>query len=302
MNKQGYSSAQALEQAVRAAARKSHRDTGMEIAGFYRDRLLCRVFSEPHPRFVLKGGQSQLARRIDARETKDIDLVGITAEIDQALENLKEVAAIDLHDFVDYQFHGARPIPVSQEYRTGMRVEFVPVLGKTKRLCPIGIDLVVDQTPSEDFVLVSPASRLDITGLATYDYALQTIEERLADKICAMMQVYDGVPSSRVKDLIDVVISKLTDTVDAETLGKKISREAVLRRMDHIEMVRVPADWKTTRAPVYRAEALKAQVPSGLADVAEAEAAVASWLNPVLRGELAGMRWNPEDQRWVSVE
>lgn len=124
MSERKYASAQALEQAVRSAAMKSQRDTSREIAGFYRDRLLCRILSEPHPRFILKGGQSQLARRTDARETKDIDLVGITVEIERAVEDLKELAAVDLHDFIDFRFLNARPIPVSQEYRTGMRVEF----------------------------------------------------------------------------------------------------------------------------------------------------------------------------------
>lgn len=302
MNKRRYASAQALEQAVKASARKSHRDTNREIAGFYRDRLLCRIFSEPNPRFVLKGGQSQLARRADARETKDIDLVGVTTEIERALEDLKELAAIDLHDFIDFQFLSARAIPVSQEYRTGMRVEFVPVLGKTKRLSPIGIDLVVDQTPPNDYVLVSPVNRLDIAGLPIYDYALQTIEERIADKVCAMMQIYDGATSSRVKDLVDLVVSKLTDVVDADIFLKKLQREVALRHMEPIEGIRVPSEWKTPRAAAYRKEALKAPLPAELANVVDAEAAIASWLNPVLHGEHKGTRWDPFTQSWINAE
>lgn len=297
-----YASAQALEQAVRSAARKSQRDTSREIAGFYRDRLLCRIFSEPHPRFILKGGQSQLARRTDARETKDIDLVGITVEIERAVEDLKELAAVDLHDYIDFRFLNARPIPVSQEYRTGMRVEFAPVLGKTKRLSVIGIDLVVDQTPPEDYVLVSPASRLDIAGLPTYDYALQAIEERIADKICAMMQMYEGAPSSRVKDLVDLVVSKLTDEVDADALLIKLHRESMLRNMEHFKIVHVPKDWTTTKKSVYKKEAERASIPPKLTDVVRAETAVASWLEPVLRGELAHKKWNPRAQRWIDAQ
>lgn len=83
------------------------------------------------------------------------------------------MASIDLHDNIEFRFLGSKPIPISQEYRTGLRVSFLPVLGKTRRLDPIGIDLVVDQTPPEDFELVAPASRLDIEGLVVFDYALQ---------------------------------------------------------------------------------------------------------------------------------
>lgn len=51
-----YKTAAALEMAVRNAAKASPQDTNRAIAGFYFHRLLCRVFSEPEPRFVLKGG------------------------------------------------------------------------------------------------------------------------------------------------------------------------------------------------------------------------------------------------------
>ena len=287
---------------MRAAARKSRRDTNKEIIGFYRDRLLCRIFSEGNPRFILKGGQSQLARRADARETKDIDLVGMTTEIEQALDDLKELASVDLHDYIDFQFLKATLIPVSQEYRTGMRVEFVPVLEKTKRLSVIGIDLVVDQTPPTDFVLTPPISRLDIAGLVTYDYALQTIEERVADKVCAIMQVYEGVPSSRVKDLVDLVVSKATDSIDADAFLKRLRRETTLRHMGHINEIHIPADWKTIRAAAYKKEAQSACVPSELTDAANAETAIASWLGPVLRGELPDMKWNPGTQSWEGAE
>lgn len=299
--KREYKDARALEQAVREAARRSPRNTSKAIAGFYRDRLLCRIFSERSPRFVLKGGQSQLARRIDARETRDIDLVGVTAEIKEALEDLKRLASIDLHDNIEFRFLGSKPIPVSQEYRTGLRVSFLPVLGKTKRLDPIGIDLVVDQTPPEDFELVAPASRLDIEGLVVFDYALQIVEERIADKVCAMMQRYNGLPSSRVKDLLDLVVSMLTDRVDADMLSKKIKRESILRNMGQVEEVRAPLEWNSFYAPAYAKEASAAGIPQELTDLANAETAVASWLNLVLQGVAEGTIWDPETQRWTGA-
>lgn len=43
---EGYRSALALEQAVKAAARKSGQDVGRAVEGFYAGRLLERVFSE----------------------------------------------------------------------------------------------------------------------------------------------------------------------------------------------------------------------------------------------------------------
>ena len=65
-----YKTPRALEQAVKAAARKSSRDTSRAIAGFYHDRFLCRVFAADEPAFVLKGGQSMLAKVPGAREAR----------------------------------------------------------------------------------------------------------------------------------------------------------------------------------------------------------------------------------------
>lgn len=67
-----------MEQAVKAAAKASGRDVNKVIQAFYHDRFLCRVFSADNPSFILKGGQSMLARIPNARETRDIDLIGRT--------------------------------------------------------------------------------------------------------------------------------------------------------------------------------------------------------------------------------
>ncbi|MCQ4848475.1 nucleotidyl transferase AbiEii/AbiGii toxin family protein [Gordonibacter pamelaeae] len=61
--------------AVKAAAKASSLDTGRAVSGFYFHRFLCRIFSRQDSPFVLKGGQSMLARTADARATRDIDLL-----------------------------------------------------------------------------------------------------------------------------------------------------------------------------------------------------------------------------------
>lgn len=63
-----YKTPAALEMAVKAAAKKSAMDTNRAISGFYFHRLLCRIFSVEDCGFVLKGGQSMLARTIDVAE------------------------------------------------------------------------------------------------------------------------------------------------------------------------------------------------------------------------------------------
>ena len=70
-----YKSAAALEMAVKSAASASPMDTGRAVSAFYFHRLLCRVFAGGNGSFVLKGGRAMLARTVDARATRDINLL-----------------------------------------------------------------------------------------------------------------------------------------------------------------------------------------------------------------------------------
>lgn len=95
-----YRSALALEQAVKAAAKRSGQDVGRAVEGFYVGRLLERVFSEEGKPFVLKGGRAILARTIDARYTTDTDFLYRGDDLEEALEELKRLASKDLVDLV----------------------------------------------------------------------------------------------------------------------------------------------------------------------------------------------------------
>ena len=124
-----YKSPRALEMAVKEAAKVSSLDTSRAISGFYFHRLLYRVFAKGNDSFVLKGGQSMLARTIDARSTRDIDLLSMRDELDDALNELIELARTDLDDYVSFEYVGARPIKVEDEYRSGLSVKFTPYIG-----------------------------------------------------------------------------------------------------------------------------------------------------------------------------
>ena len=112
-----YKTPKALEQAVKAAAKKSGRDTNKAIAGFYHDRFLCRVFAADEHAFVLKGGQSMLAKIPDVRETRDIDLLGRTANLDEALEGLKKVPITFFSVWCSADYRSAVPRRVGARLR-----------------------------------------------------------------------------------------------------------------------------------------------------------------------------------------
>ena len=210
-----YRSPKALEQAVKAAARRSGRDVGKAIAAFWRDRLLCRVFSTPEPEFVLKGGQGMLAKVPDARETRDIDLLGTSGNLDEALDELKALSSKDLGDYLNFRFETARPTDTSQDYRTGYTVTFEVWLGGTVKRGTVSVDLVVDTVPPGSYDMVDSISSLKLEGLETHPYAITKPASRVAEKVGATMQDYGGNPSSRVKDLADLVKTMCVEDVDA---------------------------------------------------------------------------------------
>ena len=176
----------ALEMAIKAAAKASPLETGRAVSGFYFHRLLCRVFSKPDSPFMLKGGQSMLARTMDARATRDIDLLSEEADLDAALAELRALAEADLGDFVVFEFVGAVPIKVEDEYRSGLKVAFVPLLGG-KRLQEVSIDLVADRVACGEPEIVTPADRIDVAGVPMFDYRVYPLANSLADKLCAMV-------------------------------------------------------------------------------------------------------------------
>lgn len=243
-----YQSALALEQAVKAAARKSGQDVGRAIEGFYVGRLLERVFSEERKPFVLKGGRGILARTADARYTTDTDFLYKGDDLEEALGELKRFASKDLGDRIEFRFTSADKIAATQEYRNGCRARFEVVLDGTRRKSEIAIDLVADPVELGKAELVTPANRLDVKGLAVFDYLVYPVERTVADKVCATMQAYPGGrESSRVKDLVDLVLHVTRYGMTGSDLSEAIEREAGMRGIGTLDAFRVPESWRGPR-------------------------------------------------------
>ena len=257
-----YRSALALEQAVKAAARKSGQDVGRAVEGFYAGRLLERVFSEERKPFVLKGGRGILARTVDARYTTDTDFLYRGDDLEEALGELKRLVSKDLGDRMEFRFVSADKIAATQEYRDGCRARFEVVLDGTRRKSEIAIDLVADPVELGKADLVTPANRLDVKGLAVFDYLVYPVERTVADKVCATMQAYPGGrDSSRVKDLVDLVLHVTRYGMAGSDLSRAIAREAGVRGIGPLDAFGVPDSWLGPREGAYRRAAAEAKIP-----------------------------------------
>ena len=292
-----YKTPAALEMAAKAAARRSALDTGRAMTGFYFHRLLCRIFSDPHRAFVLKGGQSMLARTVDARATKDIDLLCKERSLERALEELERLASADLGDHMRFTLASADPIKVEDEYRSGLRVVFQPTLGP-KSLQPISIDLVVDEVPLERAELVAPADRIDVEGLQVCDYLVYPVESALADKLCALVERHDGRVSSRVKDLVDIAIYAVTCPIDGGKLRERVLREGAVRGIVLPEAFGIPDEWGAPHARQFEKLCSQTGLPHSLRSIGASVELASRLFDPVLTGFADGMTWNPATCEW----
>lgn len=298
-NKHRYKDANSLEMAVKAAARNSEQDTNKAIEAYYVGRLLERVFSEDEPAFVLKGGRGMLARTAKARYTSDTDFLYQGVDIEEAVSELKRLASIDLGDYLEYRFVSADPIAEDQEYRNGYRVVFTPFLGGAKKLNDIKIDLVVNQVPCGVADVIKPVNRLDVTGLPTFDYHVYPVVNAMADKVCAIMQKYsEGRPSSRVRDLVDLVVYITTEWFDGGSLGALIALEARLRKMGVVDAFRIPESWYEVRNKTYAKIATDAKLPEEYRGLDGAEKLVQLCVNDAIALRVDNCVWSPESLRW----
>ena len=291
-----YKTPAALEMAVKAAAVASPLDTNRAIAGFYYHRLLCRVFSEHPSAFVLKGGMSMLARTVDARTTRDIDLVTSELDIETAINELRKYAAIDLGDFIAFRYESFERIKLEDNYRNGFKVTFTPLLGG-KQMQAISVDLVADNVGCIGTELVHPVDRLPIKGLVEFDYVVYRAEEAITDKVFGIIEGHNGRPSSRVKDLVDLAVYLTTEVFDGSKLFESLRREMRIHKATINEFA-VPDMWRREHGVTYSRLAGKTGLAQQWHDMAQTELLVKKCIDPVLAGTAAGKTWNPDALIW----
>ena len=292
-----YKSAFALEMAVKAAAVASPMETGLAMSAFYFHRLLCRVFAGGNDSFVLKGGRAMLARTVDARATRDIDLLSTEENLDQALGELIRLVETDLGDFVTFEFAGSHPIKAEDEYRNGLSVRFVPIIG-AKRLQHVSIDLVVDEVPLEGAERIAPADRIEVDGLETCDYLVYPVEAALADKLCGIVETHGGRASSRVKDLVDIAVYATTTVVDGTRLQSRLRLESAARHISLGDSFDLPEVWGVSQERQFAKLCQRTGLPEALRAIEAAAELAGKLLNPAIRREAEGKRWNPETREW----
>lgn len=154
-----------FDRALKKAIRNSGGDPGDGYRQALRDRFLCRVFSDPDERFILKGGSGLLARIPDGRATRDIDFVTASRESPEAaLTALVALAGKDMGDFLTFKLDKWEESLDENGYSRLLKLRFQTFLGHEEK-DPILVDLSLDCSITQPAERISPANRVCVEGL-----------------------------------------------------------------------------------------------------------------------------------------
>lgn len=286
-----YSSPTALWAAVTERAKRSGQPVQEAQQWFLRERLLARVFTGTDSPWVLKGGTALLARVADARWSRDVDLMTQQADLADAVHALRRAAAREDEDMLTMTVTDTRKSMGTRQGPVVGTTLNVQVLSGTKQLTAIRIDLVAGSLMTGDPEHSSVRSRLELPGLESVPVRLYPVADHVADKVIATESTFGLYPSSRVRDLVDLVILGRTQTVGGVDLQRAIAGERLHQGMPVRDTFTPPSQWEQRFAEA----AARSPLTRGLR-YAEAIEEVRELVGPALdaRTDLEGKTWDPD--------
>ncbi|MFN8161968.1 MAG: nucleotidyl transferase AbiEii/AbiGii toxin family protein [Solirubrobacterales bacterium] len=257
------------------------------------DRLLERLYLVDEG-WIVKGATALLARDIGVRATIDIDVYrGIAAEI--AERELREAAAKDIGDWFRFEVGPPRAV---RNAANGIRFPVTALVGTTEwarfHVDLVGSDVTMTGEPED----VPALARVAMPNVEQHGYRAYPLVDHIADKVAATFDRYGDseAPSTRYKDLVDLVAIVSEASVEAQTQMAALASEAERRRITLPQRFDVPA--RDLWEPGYAAEAGRSILPAART-LDEALAIVRPFLDPLLDRTAVGT-WDPKQGRWVS--
>lgn len=269
--------------------------------------FLSRLFdSDPQPPWVLLGGNALLIRTGAGRFTQDIDLAResewkSTADVHSELQLLADAAAdrdpftfvilsVEPHSEPDPYGYGAKTANAKVQASLGAQIFDTFTIDLTERR---HLDVPVDQVPLR--AVIEHNTLADLPSVPT-----TPLENHLADKVCAMYERHgkDGEsPSSRYRDLADIVRIIKAGPIDAARFKEVLSRESGRRKLALPSHMKAPAEeWRTAFPLQARTFA---EYPNPLHELDAALDETRPCLDPILSGDRTSGTWDHEAQFWT---
>lgn len=254
------------------------------------DRLLARLLNAAPGRWVLTGALA-LDFRLGAkgRTTKDLDLVR-RDDGEAATADLLAAQKVDLGDF--FVFSVVRTTssraPPQDVIRYRVRADLGGRLFE-EVLLDIGFSDPLRWAPD----LLRAPDLLSFAGIQPAEVPALPLEQHVAEKVHAYTRTYaGGMPSTRVKDLLDLVVVKRSMTLDAARLRQALQVTFETRGSQAIpsSLPAPPRDWNVSYRRHAEELGLNPDIRLGHREAAEL-------LDPILAGGETG-HWDPDRSRW----
>lgn len=157
----------------------------------------------------------------------------------------------------------------------------------------VGADLRMTGQPEE----VPPLARVLIPDVEQHGYLAYPLADHIADKVAATFERHGQrqMPSTRYRDLVDLVAIATSAPVSAEELREAVSSEARRRKITLPTKFDVPDRdlWEKG----YAREAAQSLLSSAHT-LDEALAVVRPFIDPILDGVASGS-WDPNRNAWI---
>jgi hypothetical protein len=215
-----------------------------------------------------------------ARHSIDIDLY-FSGEVEGAIDALREAAGLDLGDFFTFDI---QPGPALAGATAGAQLGVTSYLGD-KVFETFRVDVVVTLTMTAEPEPAPPLEPVEIPGLRSVTYRIYPIADQIADKCTAIIDTYAGQPSTRYRDLVDLVLIATTQPVAAAPLHTALMSEHRRRGIPPTADLRLPSgQWPEGYRRTYL-------------DAAQAIEIAKRLVEPVVAGLRTGT-WDPELLGW----
>lgn len=292
-----YKTAGAFRQALEERLRDQNLETRMPLMRLRKmtafDRFLARLSKQDPETWIVKGGYALQLRLGDvARTTRDIDAAPPPGLADEKLkERLRKAASTNLGDWFEFEIGEPTAVATGAPGK-GLRFPVRCLLdGRTFET--FHLDVGQGDPLSDKPEKLEGSAFLDFADIPRTAILCYPLTTQIAEKLHAYTRAYGARESSRVRDLVDILLIASFSRVKAPALLKALEATFAARRTHSLpsELPRHPAGWS---GPYKR---LARELPLPWPTVKEAWQAATRFLNPLLQGSVKGT-WNPPTWTW----
>ena len=290
-----YGSAGAFRQALESRLREQSQQSGLPLTRLRKmvafDRLTARLIGDKESRWVIKGGYALQLRLPDtARTTKDID-AATGQPLSRAETALHRGSSRDLSDWFTFEIRQPSEVATGSP-EGGLRFP-VRCLLDGREFEGFHLDVGHgDPLPSKPDSVTGPPI-LEFAGIQPLEVPCYPLASQIAEKLHAYTRPYKAGQSSRVKDLVDILLIASLGVLTKSELMRAIRATFEARATHDIpaQLPRPPRDWSRPYRRIAR------ELDLGWRSIDNAAEAAGQFLNPILQ-DAAADGWDPTAWVW----